>query len=233
MQLSDSLRTVFRREAEHLEGIDLDVYRQFHKDPLEPIIGLGPADAPIGFFGRDPGRQEIKHGVPFIGSGGQKVRAGLYQALHGEPLPDFEASLEVGKHVFWANTVPYKPAGNKAWAMAVKKRFQPLMAELLVEHWRGRSLITLGREAFLWFGIHQPKEVRQALEAFWKREDRFETSHSTILTLEDGQSATFELAPLPHPSPLNQTWYKRFPGLLEARLRNLNVAKRLGKSALT
>ncbi|SHF82823.1 Uracil-DNA glycosylase [Modicisalibacter ilicicola DSM 19980] len=223
MQPSDSLRAAFRREAEALDGIDLEAYRQFDRDPLEPVIGLGPREASIGFFGRDPGRQEVKWGEPFVGSGGQKVREGLYQALHGEPLPDFEASIEVGRHVFWANTVPYKPIGNKAWSMAVKKRFQPLMAELLVKHWQGRTVITLGREAFLWFGIHQAREVRQALEAFWQREDRFEATHRTTLALENGQCATFDLAPLPHPSPLNQAWYKRFPDLLEARLKALNV----------
>ncbi|WP_048307691.1 uracil-DNA glycosylase family protein [Halomonas sp. PR-M31] len=227
MQLSNVLRDAFRREAEHLDGVDLEAYRQFDKDPLEPVIGLGPKDAPVGIFGRDPGRQEIKHGVPFIGSGGQKVRTPLYEALYGESPADFEATLEVGRHVFWANTVPYKPVGNKAWSMAIKKRFQPLMAELLVSHWQGRTLITLGREAFLWFGINQPKNVRQALDAFWKQEDRFEAVHATTLILENGEQATFELAPLPHPSPLNQTWYKRFPRLFEARLKELNVAERL------
>ncbi len=227
MSLGDTLREAFRREAQHLEGIDLPTYREFGKDPFEPIIGLGPRDAPVGFLGRDPGKQEVKWGEPFIGSGGQKVRQGLHLAMHGEPLPDFEASREVGRHVFWANTVPYKPTGNKAWSMAVKKRFQPLMAELLITHWQGREVITLGREAFLWFGINQPREVRQALDAFWRREDRFEAIHTTTLVLEDGRDATFELAPLPHPSPLNQTWFKRFSELLKSRLEQLGVAQRL------
>lgn len=226
MQLNDELKEAFRQEAHRLEGIDVEVYRQFDKDPCEPIIGLGPSDAPVGFFGRDPGRQEVKWGEPFIGSGGQKVREGLYQTIHGEPLPDFEASREIGRHVFWANTVPYKPSGNKAWSMAVKKRFQPLMAQVLINHWQGRELITLGREAFLWFGINQPREVRQALEEFWARKDRFEASHTTTLVLGDGR-ASFRLAPLPHPSPLNQTWYKRFPDLLAARLDALGVAAKL------
>ena len=61
----------------------------------------------------------------------------------------------MGEKFFWANTVPYKPTGNKAWSMKVKKQFQPLMAELLLTTWNGRDLITLGREAFLWFGINQ------------------------------------------------------------------------------
>lgn len=227
MALDERLRQALRREAEPLEGLDTATYAKYGRDPLEPIIGLGPREAPIGFFGRDPGAQEVRWGEPFIGSGGQLVREGLYRALHGEPLPDFAASRAVGRGVFWANTVPYKPVGNRPWSMAVKKRFQPLMAQLLVAHWQGRTLITLGREAFLWFGIHQPKEVRRALEAFWAREDRFEALHATPLVLEDGRTATFLLAPLPHPSPLNQTWYRRFPGLLEARLTELKVAQRL------
>lgn len=227
MRLSDPLREAFRAQARELDGIDAETYRAFDKDPREPIIGLGPRDAPLGFFGRDPGRQEVKWGEPFIGSGGQKVREGLYRALHGAPMPDFAASREVGRQVFWANTVPYKPSGNKAWSMAVKKRFQPLMAELLIDQWQGRELITLGREAFLWFGINQPREVRQALEAFWRREDRFEASHATPLALPDGREATFCLAPLPHPSPLNATWFKRFPGLLEARLAAFDAAARV------
>ena len=91
MQLNDTLREAFRHEAQTLDGIDIEAYRHFDKDPCEPIIGLGPRDAPVGFFGRDPGRQEVKWGEPFIGSGGQKVREGLYRHLYGEPLPDFEA----------------------------------------------------------------------------------------------------------------------------------------------
>ncbi|TDX31483.1 uracil-DNA glycosylase [Modicisalibacter xianhensis] len=228
MPLDESLHAAFRREAEQqLDGVDLAAYEKHGRDPHEPIIGLGPRDAPIGFFGRDPGEQEVRWGEPFIGAGGQKVREGLYRAIHGTALPDFEASREIGRLAFWANTVPYKPIGNKAWSMAVKKRFQPLMAQVLIDQWQGRELITLGREAFLWFGINQPKAVRQELEDFWKREDRFEESHTTTLVLEDGREAEFRLAPLPHPSPLNQTWFKRFPGLLEARLEAMGGANLL------
>ncbi|MDF9434473.1 uracil-DNA glycosylase family protein [Chromohalobacter israelensis] len=221
--LPPALRTAFRREADALEGVDLDVYRTYDRDPCEPIIGLGPRAAPLGFFGRDPGRREVEHGEPFVGSGGQKVRAELYRYRYGEALPDFQASLDVGRQYFWANTVPYKPRGNKAWSMAVKKRFQPLMAELLIDHWQGRTLITLGREAFLWFAIGQPRDIKRELEAFWAREDRFEAVHTTPLFLPDGRGGEFRLAPLPHPSPLNQTWFKRFPALLAARLAALDV----------
>lgn len=223
MPLDDDRRYSLRELADGIDGIDLDVYRRFDKDPLEPIIGLGEPRARVGFFGRDPGRDEVKHGEPFIGAGGQLVRKALYRHLHGEPMPDFEASQAVGRSFFWINTVPYKPVGNKAWSMKVKRRFQPLMNALLIEQWQGRCLITLGREAFLWFGIGQAKDERARIEAFWKREDRFESCIDVTLTAPDGASAPFTLYPLPHPSPLNATWYARFPDLLSQRLRQLGV----------
>lgn len=212
-----------RQEAAALERLDREVYAQFDRDPLTPIIGLGPANARLAIFGRDPGRKEVEIGLPFVGAGGKKVREALHRHWHDEPLPDFEASLAVGKDIFWVNTVPYKPQGNKAWPMAVKKRFHPLVAELLVTHWHGECVITLGREAFFWFGIGQSREVRRSLEAFWAGERRFESLHHTELTLADGQTKRFILAPLPHPSPLNQRWYKRFPELMHQRLAALEV----------
>ncbi|RKQ96858.1 uracil-DNA glycosylase [Kushneria sinocarnis] len=213
----------FRELSAETEGIDTAVYQRFGRDPQEPIIGLGQRNARLGFFGRDPGREEVRHGEPFIGAGGQIVRRVLGEHLYGEPPADFETAQRLGRDFFWINTVPYKPTGNKAWSMKVKRRFHPLMRELLVTLWEGRTLITLGREAFLWFGIDQPKEERDRLEAFWKREDRFE-SHCEV-TLEDpeGRQQTFTLYPLPHPSPLNQTWYARFPGLLKQRLEQVEL----------
>lgn len=218
-----ALERAMRREAEALERLDRDVYAEFERDPLAPIVGLGPVDAKLAIMGRDPGRKEVEIGQPFVGAGGQKVRDALYRRRHGEALPDFERSLDVGHEVFWINTVPYKPLGNKAWSMAVKRRFQPMMARLLLETWRGKTVITLGREAFLWFGLDQPRDVRQSLEAFWQREDRFDATHRTRLALADGTAREFTLAPLPHPSPLNQRWFKRFPGLMQQRLKTLGV----------
>lgn len=232
MPLDDIQRQAFRRLAKATEDIDHETYERFGKDPLEPIVGLGDADAPIGFIGRDPGRDEVKYGEPFIGSGGQIVRKVLYRHLHGEEMLDFDASRTLSRQFFWINTVPYKPVGNKAWSMQVKKRFHPLMRRLLIEGWRGRHLITLGREAFLWFGIDQPSEVRQQLDAFWQREDRFSAHFDIDLCTDEGTTRTFTLYPLPHPSPLNQTWFKRFPGLLEARLGALLNANGGGLNAL-
>lgn len=219
--LAPSQRKAFRALAAQTAGIDVPVYEALGKDPLEPIIGLGPPDAPIAFFGRDPGREEVRHGEPFIGSGGQLVRRGLYRHLHGEEMPSFEASRSVGDGYFWINTVPYKPIGNRAWSMAVKRRFHPLMRQLLIDNWNGRDIVTLGREAFLWFGLNQPREDRQRLEAFWQRDDRFSAHCEIELLSEHGSTRPFRLHPLPHPSPLNAVWFKRFPALLQARLTQL------------
>lgn len=213
----------FRALARETEGIDVEVYHQFDRDPLTPIFGLGPATARIGLFGRDPGREEVRHGEPFIGTGGQLVRKTLYRYLHDADMPDFAASRAVGKHFFWANTVPYKPIGNKAWPMKVKRRFKPLVVDVLMQQWQGRHLLTLGREAFLWFGIGLDRDSRRRLEAFWKQADRFESSIDVDLTSVQGAVRTVTLHPLPHPSPLNATWYGRFPALLEQRLVELDA----------
>lgn len=222
MILADDLRAAFRERAARLRGVDLPVYKKFSKDPHEPIIGLGDRDARIGFFGRDPGADEVKHGMPFIGAGGQKVRAGLYRHLYGCEMPDFAASVEVGQKFFWANTVPCKPLGNKAWPMKVKRDFCELMIEVLLDYWHGCEVIPLGREAFFWFGMTAGKPVREQLEAFWSRDDRYSACIEVELRSRSA-ARIFRLHPLPHPSPLNATWYKRFPELLERRLMQLDV----------
>jgi uracil-DNA glycosylase len=226
MSADASAISAFRALAAQTAGIDVEVYERFGKDPLEAIAVHGDPNARVGFFGRDPGRDEVQHGEPFIGAGGQLVRRALYQRLHGKPLPDFAASLAIGKPFFWANTVPYKPVGNKAWSTSVKKRFEPVMAKLLVDYWRGDRMITLGREAFLWFGLLQPREQMQRLEAFWAGEERFTQSIAIDLAYAPGRQRTLHLYPLPHPSPLNATWYGRFPGLLAQLLEQLDVGAR-------
>ena len=92
MGLSPGQRKIFRDLAQITDGIDEEVYARFGKDPLEPIVGLGAADARVGFFGRDPGRDEVQHGEPFIGAGGQLVRKALYEAAFKEACPDWTAA---------------------------------------------------------------------------------------------------------------------------------------------
>ena len=226
VDLTAAQRDAFGRQAETLSGIDLDAYAAYGRDWRVPVLGLGPDYAPLCIFGRDPGRTEIEHQMPFVGRGGQLVRAGLYRHRLGlneaAPAPSFGESVAAGANVFWLNTVPYKPVGNKAWPMAAKRRFQPLVADLLLRAWRGRTVIVLGREAFFWFGIGQPAQTGDALRDFWKREDGY-TATLAIDYQHGGLARRLLLAPLPHPSPANAAWFKRFPALLAARLDQLQT----------
>ena len=198
-------------------GIDQAVYEEAGRRVTEPVLlGSGSVCAQVGIFGRDPGRTEIELNEPFIGKGGQLVRAGLYRAAYGGELPDLATSVAVGSQVFWANTVPYKPIGNKAWSVKVKRRFVPFIRELLVEHWQGHELITLGNVAFDWFRLAAP-ELKTQLREFWSSEERYSSSLEICL-----QGKSIRLHPLPHPSPLNAKWYPKFPALLDARLAQLN-----------
>jgi uracil-DNA glycosylase len=223
IELTPRQHTAFRTAAAHTPGIDRDAYAAHQRDWRDPIIGLGPRDAPICLFGRDPGRTEVEHALPFVGRSGQLVRTALYRQQHGAdaPAPSFDQLVTAGRPVFWLNTVPYKPVGNRAWSMAVKRRFQPLMAELLLHAWQGHTVIALGREAFFWFGIGQSAAVSAALQAFWAQGDaRYE--HTLPIDYRHGDATRrLLLAPLPHPSPANAVWFARFPGLLAERLRVL------------
>lgn len=231
---AEQRRERFRALGATLEGRDFDAYTNAKRDPDEPIIGEGDRDAKIAFFGRDPGANEVVHGEPFVGAGGQKVRAGLHRALVGGELPDFAASLEAGRVAYWVNTVPYKPLGNKAWSTKIIKAFHPLIGDLIVNSWRGTEVIPLGEGAFTWFGLLGPKSLKDALAAHWARDDRFETSLAIEFATVDpidgkSRSRALNLHPLPHPSPLNATWTPHFPRLLDARLAALGLRRETWK----
>jgi uracil-DNA glycosylase len=207
------------REAQRAEfPIDAPVYEKVEKDPKRPILFAGSLEAPICVFGRDLGKDEVAAGEPLIGAGGRLVRAGVYQAYHGKLPPKSDRRLDsVLDRVLLSNTVPYKPPGNKAYTAAVKERFRPFVAELLAVHWKGDRLITLGTEAFQWFA---PYADAESFEEFWRRDDRYEAEIDCVLTTRGPRPVhkSLTLLPLPHPSPLNQRWYSRFPELLARRL---------------
>jgi uracil-DNA glycosylase len=219
-RLEPAVARELRRLARTLDQLDRAAYEACGRDPLHPIIGLGPADAPLCIVGRDPGREEVRLAQPFVGGAGQLLRAGLHAHFHPGVPYTFEAGLVAGAGMFWMNTVPYKPIGNKAWSAGVRALFQPAMARVMNE-WRGTEVITLGNEAFAWFALGQSKSVRDELRAFWATGDaRYERSVEVTLDLA-GQARTVRLHPLPHPSRANAVWCARFPGLLQARLRAL------------
>lgn len=218
-QLLESIHQEAKREP---FPIDTPVYEKAGKDPLEPILFAGSLTAPPCVFGRDLGKDEVAAGQPLIGAGGRLVRSGIYEARHGTPPPKSDRNLEsILSDVLLTNTVPYKPPGNKAYSTAVKERFRPYVATLLAQHWQGNHVITLGTEAFQWF---LPYADPSAFAEFWSRDDRYEAEITCNLPNPDTNEQNHKsltLLPLPHPSPLNARWYKRFPELLAKRLTRL------------
>jgi uracil-DNA glycosylase len=203
--------------------IDFPVYESAKKDPTHPVLYGGNLKSPLCFFGRDLGKDEVFAQQPLIGSAGRLVRKGFYEAVYGKKTDSKEELNRVCDRILLSNTVPYKPPGNKAYAVAVKERFRPFVASLLVFHWSGKQIITLGTEAFKWFS---PYSKKGELDSFFKGGDRFSTSLEVILSAQDDQGMTHQksvtLLPLPHPSPLNQTYYAKFPQMLQDRLKNIN-----------
>jgi uracil-DNA glycosylase len=223
MRTVEALLADVEREARRAPfPIDEPAYQRVGKDPLRPILLAGSLEAPICSVGRDLGKDEVAAGEPQIGAAGRLVRAGVYRAVKGTDPPTSDRGLETAlAYVLLTNLVPYKPPGNKAYSASIRERFRPFLAELLAVHWKGTKVLSLGTEAFRWF---EPYTERGAADAFWAREDRYEAELPCELVVETDRGPirkAITLAPLPHPSPLNQRWYARFPELLARRLEGL------------
>lgn len=212
-----------RFEAERTTfPIDIPIYKAAGKIPTEPILYAGNLDSKICFFGRDLGRDEVAKGQPLIGAAGTMVRKGFYQGIYHQEATSPEDLQAICDRALLTNTVPYKPPGNKAYSVKVKERFRPFIEQLLVIHWGGTQIVTLGTEAFKWFTPYAPKEE---IETFWNKSDRYETQLPVTLEAVDFQGKKHQhsvsLLPLPHPSPLNKRYYAKFPEMLQHRLNEL------------
>ncbi len=221
-ELETLIRTI-RQEAEREPfPLDYPIYEQAKKDALEPILFGGTLKSQLCFFGRDLGADEVRQGQPLIGAAGKLVRKGFFQAWQGF-LPKSQEDLQmVCQRILLTNTVPYKPPENKAYPVKVKERFRPFVEQLLVCHWQGKQIITLGTEAFKWFAPYAPKGQ---LDEFFKGGDRYQSSLDVLIKAHTDQGKTSQkivkLMPLPHPSPLNKRYYGQFPQMLQQRLTEI------------
>lgn len=199
--------------------IDELIYQEAGLDPTYPILYGGNLASSVCFFARDLGKDEVQAQQPLYGSAGKLVRRGVFTAKTQQLLTTPEDFQQVLNWVVLTNTVPYKPPGNKAYSEAVKKRFRPFLEQFLVFHWQGDKIITLGNEAFNWF---IPYGKKGELKEFFKNSDRYTSQITIQLSAQDDQGTLQQrpvtLYPLPHPSPLNQTYYAQFPSLLAQRL---------------
>ncbi|EAZ94298.1 uracil-DNA glycosylase family protein [Crocosphaera chwakensis] len=222
----DQIKTLLEKirfEAERASfPLDTPIYQAAGKIPTEPVLYAGNLNSKICFFGRDLGRDEVAKGQPLIGSAGTMVRKGFYQGIYHQEATSPEDLQAICDRALLTNTVPYKPPGNKAYSVKVKERFRPFIEQLLVIHWGGTQIVTLGTEAFKWFTPYAPKEE---IETFWKRSDRYEVQMRVTLEAVDFQKTKHQhqvsLLPLPHPSPLNKRYYAKFPEMLQHRLNEL------------
>lgn len=216
-----NLISQIQQEAQREEfPLDIEVYKSAGLEPTEPILYGGNLYSPLCFFGRDLGKDEVNARQPLIGASGTMVRKGFYFAVHQDQAPsrqDLDSTTL--KRVFLSNTVPYKPPGNKAYLMKVKQRFRPFLEKLLVFHWQGNQVITLGTEAFKWFA---PYGKKGEVNDFYSSSDRFTNQLTVNLRARDEtemvHTKAITLLPLPHPSPLNQKYYAAFPRMLQHRL---------------
>lgn len=221
-EITNLIAQVYAEAQREEFPIDRPVYESAGLDPTAPILYGGNLASQLCIFARDLGKDEVSAQQPLYGAAGRLVRQGLYRAMfHQEPTSPGDLQ-KVCDRVLLTNTVPYKPPGNKAYSTAVKKRFRPFLERLLVEHWQGDLIITLGNEAFQWF---TPYGKKGELKEFFQRSDRYTASLELTLTATDSQGVIqrkiVTVMPLPHPSPLNQKYYAQFPLLLAARLKNL------------
>src|SRR5688572_6264109 len=110
----EALLKEIEAEARRAEfPVDREVYEAVGRDPMVPIAFAGSFSARVCSFGRDPGRDEVRHAQPQVGAAGKLVRQGVLEAA-GVTAPKEDRRLETAlEHVFLSNTVPYKPPGNK------------------------------------------------------------------------------------------------------------------------
>ena len=222
METVETLIAQIQQEAQREDfPIDTPVYQAANVEPTYPILYAGNLKSELCFFARDLGKDEVYARQPLYGAAGTLVRRGFYQAMSGIETNSKKELEKVGDRLLLTNTVPYKPPGNKAYSAAVKKRFRPFIEKLLVLHWQGSQIITLGTEAFKWFA---PYGGKKELDTFFKRGDRYSAHIQVTLCARDDSGLQHEkpvtLSPLPHPSPLNKTYYAQFPAMLQHRLDN-------------
>jgi uracil-DNA glycosylase len=221
--LEDLIEQIQQEAEKEPFPIDIPVYEAAKWQPTKPILSAGNLKSELCFFARDLGRDEIYARQPLYGAAGTLVRKGFYQVLYGKETENKKELEEVCSRIFLTNTVPFKPPGNKAYSIEVKNRFRPFIERLLVLHWQGTHIITLGNEAFEWF---VPYGKDDELTKFFKKSDRYNNQIEVILKAKDDRGRSHQkqvtLMPLPHPSPLNQRYYAIFPQLLRERLNNFD-----------
>jgi uracil-DNA glycosylase len=206
----DEALAALRTFGSGLAGRDLEAYHAAGLAPDEPVFGLGPSDAAFAVLGRDPGRDELRHRTGFIGASGRKLRDPLAARWLGVDRPTLADRLRVGERVFWLNTVPFKPIGNKAWPEAVRAACTPWVRAVLLHGCDAVNVLAFGQQAVQWFGEDATAHLAQG-EGAWGRPFEHVLTDAT-------RTRRVQVWAMPHPSPLNVRWARAFPDLYQAVL---------------
>ncbi len=221
-QLIEEIRTEAQRTA---FPVDEAIYSHAGLDPIQPILYAGRLQSRVCLMGRDLGKEEVGAREPLCGAAGLRVRRAIFRVLHHREARDQELQT-ILDHVLLTNIVPYKPPANSAYPRSVVERFRPFLERLLVHHWLGDQVITLGNEAFAWFVQYNADPPLTQLPP---PPDRYAASTMVNIASRDTQGNLHHrqvtLRPLPHPSPLNVSYYARFPELLERRLAEAGLQR--------
>ena len=203
----DEALAALRAIGASLPGRDLDAYTAADLSPDTPVFGLGPRDAAFAVLGRDPGRDELIHRTGFIGASGRKLRDPLVARWLGNTHPTLDDRLRVGERVYWVNTVPFKPVGNKAWPESVRAACAPWVKAVLLHGTDAKDVLAFGQQAVQWFG--------EAATAHLARGDgAWGTSFPHTLS-DAAATRRVRVWAMPHPSPLNVRWARAFPDLYQ------------------
>ncbi|MBK6581225.1 MAG: hypothetical protein IPG17_34735 [Sandaracinaceae bacterium] len=130
-------------------AIDAPVYEEAGRSVCDPtVLGSGSLDAPLGFFGRDPGRDEVLQNEPFIGRGGRLVRDALHRRARAVGLSLTIATRSRSVRGVLGEHRAFKPTDNKQGLERGRQALlRPLVATTIAELWRVTPS-SLGNDAF-------------------------------------------------------------------------------------
>ena len=116
------------------EVVSNDVCKDLANQATQLVPGVGNPDANIVFIGEAPGKNEDKHGEPFVGVAGK---------LLNEMLENIGLTRE---EIYITNIVKYRPPNNRDPSSTEKQQFvEYLTRELAIIE--PKVIVTLGRHA--------------------------------------------------------------------------------------
>lgn len=136
-----------RKALESFDGCDLKY------TAIQTVFSDGTPDADVMFIGEAPGAEEDKQGKPFVGQSGQLLDKFLAWA-----------GFSREKNVYIANTIPWRPPGNRQPTTEEAFVCFPFL-ERHIELVAPKLLVMLGGTSLK--ALHKPKDGIMTLRGKW------------------------------------------------------------------